>query len=43
MQEAQAIGTMHIAWQSGETNIADVLAKLLSGLQLWDLICLILW
>jgi hypothetical protein len=42
-REAQAAGTVRIAWESGETNVADILTKLLPGLRLRDLIRLILW
>jgi hypothetical protein len=42
-REAQASGTVRIAWESGETNVADVLTKLLPGPRLRDLIRLILW
>ena len=42
-REAQAAGTVRIAWESGDTNVADVLTKLLPGPRLRDLIRLILW
>jgi hypothetical protein len=42
-REAQASGTIRVAWESGETNIADLLTKLLPGPRLRDLIRMVLW
>jgi hypothetical protein len=36
--EAQAAGFIRVAWENGETNIADLLMKLMPGPQLKDLI-----
>ena len=41
-REAQAAGTVRIAWENGETNLADVLTKLLLGPRLRQLIKMIL-
>ena len=42
-REAQAAGTVRIAWEPGETNLADVLTKLLAGPRLRQLIGWILF
>jgi hypothetical protein len=42
-REAQAAGTVRVAWESGETNIADILTKLLPGPRLRELIRMVLW
>jgi hypothetical protein len=42
-REAQAAGFIRVAWESGETNIADLLTKLMPGPRLKDLIGYVLW
>ena len=42
-REAQAAGFIHVAWENGEINIADLLMKLMPGPQLKDLIGYVLW
>jgi hypothetical protein len=42
-REAQASGTVRIAWEPGETNYADLLTKLLPGPRLRELIRFVLW
>jgi hypothetical protein len=42
-REAQAAGTVRIAWESGETNLADLLTKSLPGPRLRMLIKHVLW
>jgi hypothetical protein len=42
-RKAQVAGTMHIAVEDGETNLADSFTKLLAGPKLWDLLQPILW
>ena len=37
VREAQACGTVRIAWESGETNLADILTKALNGPRLRQL------
>jgi hypothetical protein len=41
--EAQAAGMICIAWEDGETNIADLLTKLMPGPRLKELIGYVLW
>jgi hypothetical protein len=41
--EAQAAGIIRVAWENGDTNIADVLTKLMPGPRLKDLIGYVLW
>jgi hypothetical protein len=41
--KAQAAGIMRVAWESCETNIADLLTKLMPGPWLKDLIGYVLW
>ena len=42
-REAQAAGIIRVAWENGETNIADVLMKLMPGPCLKELIGYVLW
>jgi hypothetical protein len=42
-REAQAAGTVCIAWEPGDTNRADILTKLVAGPRLQQLIRMILW
>jgi hypothetical protein len=42
-REAQAAGTVRIAMEDGETNLADIFTKLLAGPKLLDLLQRILW
>jgi Reverse transcriptase (RNA-dependent DNA polymerase) len=42
-REAQAAGFIRVAWENGETNIADVLTKLMPGPRLKELIGYVLW
>jgi hypothetical protein len=42
-REAQAAGFIRVAWESGETNIADLLTKLMPGPRLKELIGYVLW
>jgi hypothetical protein len=42
-REAQAAGTVRIAWEPGDTNGADILTKLLVGPRLRQLIRMIPW
>jgi hypothetical protein len=42
-REAQAAGFIRVAWENGETNIADLLTKLMPGPRLKDLIGYVLW
>jgi hypothetical protein len=41
--EAQAAGIIRVAWENGETNIADVLTKLMPGPRLKELVGYVLW
>jgi hypothetical protein len=36
-REAQDSGTIRVAWESGETNLSDILTKLLPGPRLREL------
>ena len=42
-REAQAAGIIRVAWENGETNIADLLTKLMPGPRLKELIGYVLW
>jgi hypothetical protein len=42
-REAQAAGFIQVAWESGETNIADLLTKLMPGPRLRELVGYVLW
>ena len=42
-REAQAAGIVRIAWEPGETNLADILTKLLPGPRLRFIVQRILW
>ena len=42
-REAQAAGIIRVAWENGETNIADHFTKLMPGPQLKELIGYVLW
>jgi hypothetical protein len=42
-REAQAAGIIKVAWENGETNIADLLTKLMPGPQLKKLVGYVLW
>jgi hypothetical protein len=42
-REAQAAGIIRVAWENGETNIADLLTKLMLGPQLKKLDVYVLW
>ena len=41
--EAQAAGIIKVAWENGETNIADLLTKLMPGPHLKELVGYVLW
>ena len=42
-REAQADGIIQVAWENGETLIADLLTKLMPGPRLKELIGYMLW
>ena len=42
-REAQAAGLIRVAWENGETNIADLLTKLMPGPRLKELVGYVLW
>ena len=42
-REAQAAGIIRVAWENGETQIADLLTKLMPGPRLKELIGYVLW
>jgi hypothetical protein len=42
-REAQAAGFIRVAWENGETNIADLLTKLMPGPRLKELVGYVLW
>jgi hypothetical protein len=42
-REAQAAGIIQVAWESGDTQIGDLLTKLMPGPRLKDLIGYVLW
>jgi hypothetical protein len=42
-REAQAAGIIQVAWENGETQIADLLTKLMPGPRLKELIGYVLW
>ena len=42
-REAQAAGIIRVAWESGETQIGDLLTKLMPGPRLKELIGYVLW
>jgi hypothetical protein len=42
-REAQAANIIRVAWESGDTQIADLLTKLMPGPRLKDLIGYVLW
>ena len=42
-REAQAAGIIRVAWESGDTQIGDLLTKLMPGPRLKDLIGYVLW
>ena len=42
-REAQAAGIIRVAWESGDTQIGDLLTKLMPGPRLKDLISYVLW
>ena len=42
-REAQAAGIIKVAWENGETNIADLLTKLWPGPRLKELVGYVLW
>ena len=42
-REAQAAGTVRVAWEPGATNRADLLTKLLPGPRLRELIRMVLY
>jgi hypothetical protein len=42
-REAQAAKIIHIAWERGDTQIADLLTKLMPGPRLKELIGYVLW
>ena len=41
--EAKAVGIIHVAWEDGMTNIADLLKTLLPGPLLKELIWYVIW
>lgn len=42
-REAQAAGIIKVAWENGDTNIADLLTKLMPGPRLKELVGYVLW
>jgi uncharacterized protein with PIN domain len=42
-REAQAAGIICVAWENGETQIADLLMKLMPGPRLKELVSYVLW
>ena len=42
-REAQTAGIIQVAWENGETNVADVLMKVMPGPCLKELIGYVLW
>jgi hypothetical protein len=42
-REAQAAGIIRVAWENGETQIADLLTKLMPGPRLKELVGYVLW
>jgi hypothetical protein len=42
-REAQAAGIIRVAWESGDTQIGDLLTKLMPGPRLKELIGYVLW
>jgi hypothetical protein len=42
-REAQAAGFIRVAWESGDTQIGDLLTKLMPGPRLRELIGYVLW
>ena len=42
-REAQAVGSICVAWESGETQISDLLSKLMPGPRLKELVSYVLW
>jgi hypothetical protein len=42
-RKAQAAGIIRVAWENGDTNIADLLTKLMPGPRLKELIGYVLW
>jgi hypothetical protein len=42
-REAQAAGIIQVAWENGDTQIADLLTKLMPGPWLKELIGYVLW
>jgi hypothetical protein len=42
-REAQAAGIIKVAWENGNTNIADLLTKLMPGPRLKELVGYVLW
>jgi hypothetical protein len=42
-REAQAANIIRVAWESGDTQIADLLTKLMPGPRLKELIGYVLW
>jgi hypothetical protein len=42
-REAQVANFIHVAWESGDTQIADLLTKLMPGPRLKQLIGYVLW
>ena len=43
VREAVAAGIMRVGKEDGETNLADMLTKNLSGKRLWDLCWSLFW
>jgi hypothetical protein len=42
-REAQAAGIIRVAWESGDTQIGDLLTKLMPGPRLRELVGYVLW
>ena len=42
-REAQAAGIISVAWESGDTQISDLLTKLMPGPRLRELVGYVLW
>ena len=43
VREAAAAGILRVGEEDGETNLADLLTKLLTGKQQWDLCHFLIW
>ena len=43
VREANAAGILRVGKQDGETNLADLLTKVLTGQRRWDLCHFVMW